>query len=96
MEKRTRVLYQFICANNIQEKLKIRELEFKAAGNTAMEREYGQIYGIIMNLLDKLVEVLGTETIRIAHYQGDSGSRFSGGAGGVDSACGRSGDDWRY
>lgn len=69
VEKRTRVLYQFICANNIQEKLKIRELEFKAAGNTAMEREYGQIYGIIMNLLDKLVEVLGTETIRIAHYQ---------------------------
>lgn len=69
VEKRTRVLYEFICANAIQEKLKTRELEFKAAGNTAMEREYGQIYGIIMNLLDKLVEVLGTETISISHYQ---------------------------
>lgn len=69
VEERTKALYQFIKDSEIQEKLKMREEEFKNSGNVAMEREYGQIYGIMMNLLDKLVEVLGQEEISLAHYQ---------------------------
>ena len=69
VEERTKALYQFIWDSKIQEKLGLREAEFKNAGNVAMEREYGQIFGIMMNLLDKLVEVLGQEKISLAQYQ---------------------------
>ena len=34
-----------------------------------MAREYAQIYGIVMELLDKLVEVLGDEAISLSDYQ---------------------------
>lgn len=63
VETYCRGLYDFIAGNRIQEKLKARELEFKARGDRAMEKEYGQIYGIILNLLDKMVEILGEETV---------------------------------
>jgi len=69
VEQRTRSLYQFILQGNIQEKLKSHEEYFEAAGDVALVKEYAQIYGIIMNLLDKLVEVLGSEKITVSDYQ---------------------------
>ena len=57
------VLYDFIVKSNIQTKLKKQELYFKSIGAKAMEKEYAQIYGIIMGLLDKMVEILGEETV---------------------------------
>ena len=38
-------------------------------GEAALAREYDQIYEIIMNLLDKMVQVLGDEKISLADYQ---------------------------
>lgn len=43
----------------MQEKLGVQELLFKQHGDRAMEKEYTQIYGIVMNLLDKMVSILG-------------------------------------
>lgn len=57
------VLYRFIVNCDIQKTLKKQELSFKARGDKAMEKEYGQIYGIVMELLDKMVEILGEETV---------------------------------
>lgn len=57
------VLYEFIVKCDIQQKLKKQELYFKTRGDKAMEKEYGQIYGIIMELLDKMVEILGEEAV---------------------------------
>lgn len=58
-----RILYGFIVKSQVQEKLKKQELYFKAMGEKAMEKEYAQIYGIIMELFDKMVEILGEETV---------------------------------
>lgn len=58
-----RTLYHFIVKSDIQKKLKEQELQFKSRGDKAMEKEYGQIYGIVMELLDKMVEILGEETV---------------------------------
>lgn len=58
-----RCLYEFIVQSRIQEKLKVQEQGFMQQGDKAMEKEYAQIYGIIMDLLDKLVEILGEETV---------------------------------
>ena len=56
-------LYQFITNCQIQRKLKEQELSFKARGEKALEKEYAQIYGIVMELLDRMVEILGEEEI---------------------------------
>ena len=55
-------LYAFIVKSKIQEKLKVQEAVFQQNGDKAMEKEYAQIYGIVMDLLDKAAEILGEET----------------------------------
>ena len=56
-------LYQFITDCEIQKKLKEQELLFREKGEKALEKEYAQIYGIVMELLDRMVEILGEEEI---------------------------------
>lgn len=56
-------LYEFIVKSRIQEKLKIQEEIFAQKGSRAMEKEYAQIYGIVMELLDKMAGILGEETV---------------------------------
>ncbi len=56
-------LYQFIVKSQVWEKLKGQEQVFRERGEKAMEKEYNQIYGIVMDLLDKMVEILGDETV---------------------------------
>lgn len=56
-------LYEFIVKSRIQEKLKIQEEIFARKGIRAMEKEYAQIYGIVMELLDKMAEILGEEIV---------------------------------
>jgi ATP-dependent helicase/nuclease subunit B len=69
VEERTRILYAFICEGRIQEKLHEKELFFESQGEQALAKEYAQIYGIIMSLLDKLVQILGSEKISLEDYQ---------------------------
>ncbi len=56
-------LYQFITDCEIQRKLKEQELCFQEKGEKALEKEYAQIYGIVMELLDRMVEILGEEEL---------------------------------
>ena len=63
------LLYDFIVRNNTQQKLKDRELAFHQVGDLAMEKEYAQIYGIVMELFDKMVEILGEEKVSCADFQ---------------------------
>lgn len=58
-----RYLYSFIKKSRIQEKLKKREEGFRKCGDKAMEKEYAQIYGIVMELMDKMAEILGEEQV---------------------------------
>ena len=69
VQERTEELYQFILQSEIQEKLRQQELHFQEIGDVALVKEYAQIYGIVMSLLDKLVEVLGDEPISLKDYQ---------------------------
>ncbi|UWP60309.1 helicase-exonuclease AddAB subunit AddB [Ruminococcus gauvreauii] len=66
---RTTALYHFIVKSGIQQKLKVRELAFQKQGKQALAREYAQIFGIIMGMLDKLVDVLGEEKVTRLEYQ---------------------------
>ena len=65
----SRCLYEFIVQSRVQEKLGVQELLFKQHGDRAMEKEYAQIYGIVMNLLDKMVSILGDEKVSAEEYR---------------------------
>ncbi len=69
IEQYCRGLYDFIVKGQIQEKLKKQELYFKSVGDAAMEKEYGQIYGIVMDLLDRMVEILGDELVTVQEFR---------------------------
>ena len=63
VEEYCRCLYEFIVESRIQEKLQKQELYFREIGDKAMEKEYAQIFGIMMDLLDKMAEILGDEMV---------------------------------
>lgn len=54
-------LYLFLAANRCQEKLKTYEVWFGNRGEKSWEKEYAQIYRLVMDLLDQLVSLLGEE-----------------------------------
>lgn len=69
VRERTEALYALTVQNEIQQKLEERRQTFEQQGQEAFAKEYDQIYGIIMELLDKIVEVLGDEKMTLAEYQ---------------------------
>ena len=68
MRERTEALYALAVQNQMQE-------NSRSGGSSLNSRarrhckEYSQIYGIVMELLDKIVEVLGEEKMTLAEYQ---------------------------
>lgn len=62
-------LYEYICENHIEEQLKAYEQRFGEEQNQAMVKEYSQIYRIVMDLLDKLVEILGEQQVRPREFK---------------------------
>ncbi len=67
--EKTQALYELLLGSEIQKKIKRLQDEFEKKGEASKAREYAQIYGTIMNLFDKLVEVLGDEKIGMRDYQ---------------------------
>ncbi len=49
--------------SRVQEKLAAQELTFKQQGDRAMEKEYAQIYGIVMESSRQDGQILGEETV---------------------------------
>jgi ATP-dependent helicase/nuclease subunit B len=58
---RTKALYRLIAESRIQEKCKEFEESFKAGGDLIRAGEFSQIYKAIMELLEKIVEIMGDE-----------------------------------
>lgn len=61
VEQLVRQLYALLTANGCQEKLKVYERMFGSAGEKGKEKEYAQIYRLVMDLLDQLISLLGEE-----------------------------------
>lgn len=70
VEEMTKSLYRFLVRQGAAEKLALKEAQFKSAGQVVLEKEYRQIYGMVMALFEKLVEVLGKEIVSISDYKG--------------------------
>lgn len=67
-EQMTRAVYDYLTELHIQQQLKDYELQFDAEGNYPMAREYAQIYGMVMELFDKLVMLLGDCRMELSEY----------------------------
>ena len=65
MRDETTVLYELIEKLEIEQKLKQKELEFERQGNQVKAKEYAQIYKIVMDLFDKVVDFLGDEVLPV-------------------------------
>lgn len=66
----TDALYELLKACEVQQRLKDREQELLAEGAVAEAREYAQIYGILIGLLDEMVDLLGEEHMDLQEFAG--------------------------
>lgn len=64
----TQFLYQIMVDLNIQQQLKDKQEVHENAGNEYLAATYGQIYRIVIDLLDKVVDLLGNERMSVREY----------------------------
>lgn len=62
-------LYDFLIANSVQQKLTEFESTFRQKGDLTREREYAQIYRLVMELLDQIYGLLGGEEISLKEFK---------------------------
>lgn len=64
----TKALHTFFLNEELQQRVKEYQLMFEAQGELALEKEYAQVYRIVIELFDQFVELLGDERISIKEY----------------------------
>lgn len=65
----SKAFYEMIVSLDIERQLLDYETRFQEEGETALAREYAQIYRVVMDLLDKMVELLGQEQMDVREYR---------------------------
>lgn len=65
----TKALYEFVVSQNIYEKLEKYCGQFEEEDKPLLVKEFQQIYRIIMELFDKMVELLGDEEATLKEYE---------------------------
>lgn len=63
-----RGVYNFLVKNGLQQKLARYEAKFKAEGEPAKAKEYGQIYGLVIDLLDQIEGLLKEERMTFREF----------------------------
>ncbi len=70
--EKIRALYAFLIKNKVQEKLAVYERRFQAQGGigkaAVRAREYGQIYRLVMDLLDQMDSLLADERMGMKEF----------------------------
>ncbi len=61
-------LYDFLVENRVQNKLAALEERFLAEGNAVRAREYAQVYRLVMELMEQVINLLGDETITLDEF----------------------------
>lgn len=69
VHQRTAALYELIEKTQLQKKCKLLEEGFTEKNELARAKEFSQIYKIIIDFLDKLVDILGEEKVSIELYR---------------------------
>lgn len=63
-----RALYDFLVINEIQSKLSVYESMFQERGDLSRAKEYGQIYPLVIDLLDQMEGLLAKEEMPLKEF----------------------------
>ncbi len=66
--EKTKAMYELCCAFHLQKQLKRMEDGFAEAGKADLQKEYSQVYKQVIQLFDKIVELLGEEALTLKEY----------------------------
>lgn len=64
----TAALVEFLESVGAEERLSRWEQAFREMGEAELEKEYSQVYGLVMDLFDRLAALLGDETVSRREY----------------------------
>ena len=64
----TKALHEFFVKEELQRRVKEYQLMFEKKGELALEKEYAQVYRIVIEVLNQFVELLGDEYISLEEY----------------------------
>ena len=64
----TAALYELLVKLRLQEQMQVQKVQFEEEGMLAEAKENEQIYGIVMDLFDKAVELLGDRHVPVKEY----------------------------
>lgn len=70
VREKMEALHCFLQEIGLQQKMEDYETAFREQGNLAKEKEYKQVYPLVMELFDKVVELLGEEPISAQELNG--------------------------
>lgn len=62
-------LYEFLVQNEVQQKLADYEAYFNQKGDLSRAKEYGQIYRLVMELLEQIHGLLGEEILSLQEFE---------------------------
>ena len=62
-------LYEFLVKSNVEEKLNEYADTFLESGDLVREKEYRQIYGLILDLLDQIIGLIGEDDITLKEFK---------------------------
>lgn len=62
-------LYDFLVKSNVEEKLQSYADKFLEENDISKEKEYRQIYGLIMDLLDQIIALIGDDEITLKEFK---------------------------
>ncbi|MCD7922348.1 MAG: PD-(D/E)XK nuclease family protein [Clostridiales bacterium] len=68
VRERTKALYRLLCSLKTEEQLRDRQEAFERDGKERLSSAYRQIYKIVIDLFDKMVDLLGEEQLSISDY----------------------------
>lgn len=69
LEEKMVALYEFFDRMNYEKKLKEAQLSFEESGDKVLAKIYDQVFGAVIQLMEKLVEILGKDKISVRELE---------------------------
>lgn len=69
VRERTTGLFEFLAGRSIEQQLEHMQEKFSEEGDRKRAREYAQVYRVLLDLFDQLVELLGDERLSAREYR---------------------------
>lgn len=64
-----RALYDFLVSQEVYDRLLSKSQRFSEEGQEILAKEYKNVYKVVMNLLDEMMELLGDEVVSLEEFQ---------------------------